>query len=72
LPRRKQWLNHWPTIPQMVVASDAMQGVDKDGKLLLWDADVTRYAGHPRTASTYSTTLAEIGTPIQHLEAGYT
>ena len=41
--------------------------VDKDGKLLPWDADVTRYAGHPRTASSYSTTLQlarENGVPL--------
>ena len=35
----------------MVVASDAMQGVDKDGKLLPWDADPSQYAGHPRVAA---------------------
>lgn len=67
LPPRKKWLKYWLTIPEMVVASDAMQGADKDGKLLPWDADVTRYAGHPRTASTYSTTLQlgrENGVPL--------
>ncbi|AZQ09202.1 amidohydrolase family protein [Shewanella khirikhana] len=56
-PPRKQWMKYWLTIPEMVVASDAMQGVDKDGNLLPWDADVSKYAGHPRTASSYSTTL---------------
>jgi len=67
LPPRKKWLKYWLTIPDMVVASDAMQGVDKEGKLLPWDADVTRYAGHPRTASSYSTTLQlgrENGVPL--------
>lgn len=67
LPPRKAWLKYWLTIPEMVVASDAMQGVDKDGNLLPWDADVRRYAGHPRTASTYSTTLQlarESGVPL--------
>lgn len=67
LPPRKKWLKYWLTIPEMVVASDAMQGVDKDGKLLPWDADVTQYAGHPRTASSYSTTLQlgrENGVPL--------
>jgi N-acyl-D-amino-acid deacylase len=51
----------------MVVASDAMQGVDKDGKLLPWEANVTRCAGHPRTASSYSKTLElgrENGVPL--------
>jgi len=67
IPPRKKWMKYWLTIPEMVVASDAMQGVDKDGKLLPWDADVTRYAGHPRTASSYSTTLQlgrENGVPL--------
>lgn len=67
LPPRKKWLKYWLTIPEMVVASDAMQGVDKDGKLLPWSADPSLYAGHPRTASTYSTTLQlgrEHGVPL--------
>jgi len=67
LPPRKKWLKYWLTIPEMVVASDAMQGVDSSGKLLPWDADVARYAGHPRTASSYSTTLQmgrENGVPL--------
>lgn len=67
LPPREKWLPHWLTTPHMVVASDAMAGVDKDGKLLPYDADVTRYAGHPRTASSYTTTLKlarEQGVPL--------
>ncbi len=66
-PARKKWMKYWLTIPEMVVASDAMQGVGTDGKLLPWDADVTRYAGHPRTASSYSATLQlarEQGVPL--------
>lgn len=66
-PPRKQWMKYWLSIPEMVVASDAMQGVDKDGNLLPWDADVRKYAGHPRTASSYSTTLKlarENGIPL--------
>jgi len=66
-PWRKEWLKYWLSIPEMVVASDAMQGVDKDGNLLPWDADVRKYAGHPRTASSYSTTLKlarEHGVPL--------
>ncbi len=64
---RKQWLKYWPTIPHMVVASDAMAGLGKDGKLLPWDADPKEYAGHPRTAASYSTTLQlarEQGVPL--------
>jgi len=56
-PWRQKWMKYWLTIPHMVVASDAMQGVDKDGKPLPYEADVARYAGHPRTSSSYSTTL---------------
>ncbi len=66
-PPRKQWMKYWLSIPEMVVASDAMQGVDKDGNLMPWDADVRKYAGHPRTASSYSTTLKlarENGIPL--------
>ena len=67
LPPRKKWLPYWLTIPEMVVASDAMAGVDVDGKLLPYDADVTKFAGHPRTSSTYTTTLKlarERGVPL--------
>lgn len=67
IPPRKAWLKYWPTIPEMVVASDATVGLGSDGKLLPWEADVTRYAGHPRTSSSYSTTLQlarENGVPL--------
>ncbi len=57
IPPRKEWMKYWLTIPHMVVASDAMQGVDKHGKLLPYEADPSEYAGHPRTVSSYSTTL---------------
>ena len=57
LLKRQEWMEHWLTIPHMVVASDAMQGVDADGNLLPWEADVTEYAGHPRTAGSFSKTL---------------
>lgn len=66
-PTRKAWMKYWLTIPEMVVASDAMVGLGSDGKLLPWDADVSRYAGHPRTAASYSTTLQlarENGVPL--------
>ena len=67
MPPRKQWLKYWLTIPHMVVASDAMAGLGKDGKLLPWSADPSEYAGHPRTAGSYSTTLQlgrEHGVPL--------
>ena len=67
LPPRQAWLPFWLTIPEMVVASDAMAGVDADGNLLPYDADVTRFAGHPRTAASYTTTLKlarEQGVPL--------
>lgn len=67
LPPRKEWLPLWPTIPHMVVASDAMMGIDTDGNLLPYDADPSRFAGHPRTASSYSSTLAlarELNVPL--------
>jgi cytosine/adenosine deaminase-related metal-dependent hydrolase len=67
LPPRKQWMKYWLTVPHMVVASDAMQGVDKNGNLLPYEADPKEYAGHPRTVSSYATTLAmarEEGVPL--------
>ncbi|HSR60544.1 MAG TPA: amidohydrolase family protein [Robiginitalea sp.] len=67
LPPRQRWLKYWLTIPHMVVASDAMTGLGRDGTLLPWEADPSEYAGHPRTASSYSTTLQmgrENGVPL--------
>jgi N-acyl-D-glutamate deacylase len=67
MPPRLRWLKYWLTIPEMVVASDASPGVDENGKLLPWEADVKRYAGHPRTASAYAMTLQlgrENGVPL--------
>ncbi len=67
LPPRKQWMKFWLTIPHMVVASDSMTGLGRDGKLLPWSADPSEYAGHPRTAASYSTTLQlgrENGVPL--------
>jgi len=53
LPPRKRWLKHWPTVPHMTVASDAMW---MDG-----GRDVNfpfeEYAGHPRTAGSRGTVL---------------
>jgi len=67
LPPRKAWLKYWLTIPHMVVASDAMAGLGRDGTLLPWDAAPAEYAGHPRTAGSYSMTLQlgrEHGVPL--------
>lgn len=67
IPPRQKWLKYWLTIPEMVVASDASPGNDEHGKLLPYEADVTRYAGHPRTASAYAETLSlarENGVPL--------
>jgi len=54
LPPRKKWMTHWPTMPHMTVASDAMW---MDG-----GRDVNfpfeEYAGHPRTAGSRGTVLA--------------
>jgi len=57
LPPRKKWLPFWLRMPEMVVASDAMPGVGKDGKLLPADADPKEFAGHPRASGTYALTL---------------
>lgn len=56
-PPRKKWLPLWLRMPEMVVASDAMPGAGRDGKLLPADADPKEFAGHPRAAGTYATTL---------------
>jgi len=67
LPPRQQWLKYWLTIPHLVVASDAMTGLGRDGTLLPWEADPSEYAGHPRTAGSYSMTLQlgrEHGVPL--------
>jgi len=67
MPPRKAWMKYWLTIPEMVVASDATVGLGIDGKLLPWEADPKQYAGHPRTSSSYSTTLQlarENGVPL--------
>jgi len=56
-PLRKKWLPFWLRMPEMVVASDAMPGFGKDGKLLPADADPKEFAGHPRASGTYAKTL---------------
>ncbi|MDP4744864.1 MAG: amidohydrolase family protein [Porticoccaceae bacterium] len=67
MPARKDWMKYWLAMPEMVVASDAMMGLNKNGELLPYDADPSEYAGHPRTGSSYSTTLKlarENGVPL--------
>ncbi|HSG62288.1 MAG TPA: amidohydrolase family protein, partial [Pseudomonadales bacterium] len=67
MPARKEWMKYWLAMPEMVVASDAMMGLNKEGQLLPYEADPSEYAGHPRTGSSYSTTLAmarEQGIPL--------
>jgi N-acyl-D-amino-acid deacylase len=66
-PARKEWLPYWTKVPGMTVASDAFPGFDKDGRVWPWDTDVTKFAGHPRVSSNYSTTLSlarEAGVPL--------
>jgi N-acyl-D-amino-acid deacylase len=66
-PPRKKWMPYWLTIQHMTVASDAMAGVGTDGKLLPWDADYSKYAGHPRTSGCFAKTLRmgrEQGVPL--------
>jgi len=57
IPPRQTWIKYWLTMPEMVVASDAMMGFDKNGDLLPYESDPSEYAGHPRTVSSYATTL---------------
>jgi cytosine/adenosine deaminase-related metal-dependent hydrolase len=67
IPARKKWMPYWLTIPHMTVASDSMGGVGTDGKLLPWNADYAKYAGHPRTAGAHARTLRmgrEQGVPL--------
>jgi len=56
-PARKKWIEYWLRMPHMTVAADAMVGIDKDGKLLPWDAPYEAFAGHPRTAGAHAATL---------------
>lgn len=67
IPTRKKWMPYWLRIPHMTVATDAMAGVGTDGKLLPWDADYSKYAGHPRTPGAFAKTLRlgrEQGVPL--------
>ncbi len=67
MPYRTDWMQYWLTMPEMTVATDAMAGVGSDGTLLPWEADYTKYAGHPRTAGAMAKTLRlarERGVPL--------
>ena len=67
MPARKEWLKYWLSVPNMVVGSDAMMGVDEQGELLPYEAEPEEYAGHPRTVSSYARTLMlarEQGVPL--------
>ncbi len=69
MPPRKKWMKHWLYMPHMTVASDGMQGVGRDGKLLPWEAEYSAYAGHPRTAGARAKTLRlarENQVPLMH------
>ena len=57
IPKRKDWIKYWLTMPHMVVGSDAMPGFGTSGELLPYDASETEYAGHPRTVSSFAKTL---------------
>ena len=51
----------------MTVAGDNTFGAGKDGKLLPWEADYKKYAGHPRTAASRAKVLGmghESGVPL--------
>ena len=67
MPYRTAWMPYWLTMPEMTVATDAMAGMGPDGTLLPWEADYTKYAGHPRTAGAKAKTLRlarERGVPL--------
>ena len=57
IPKRKDWIKYWLTMPHMVVGSDAMPGFGTSGELLPYDASETEYTGHPRTVSSFAKTL---------------
>lgn len=57
IPKRKPWIPMWVKTPGMTVASDGMPGFDSNGNLWPADTDPSKYQGHPRISSTYSTTL---------------
>lgn len=56
-PVKEQWMKYWLEVPHMVVAGDAMPGVDIDGNWLEWDDPYDTYVGHPRTAGSHAKTF---------------
>lgn len=66
-PPRKKWLPEWTKVEGFIVAGDGMPGLDINGEFLPWDADPSKYAGHPRLAGTHAVTLRiarEQGVPL--------
>jgi len=57
-PVKEQWMALWLQVPHMVVAGDAMPGVDLEGKALGWNDSYDKYVGHPRTAGSHAKTFA--------------
>jgi hypothetical protein len=57
IPRRKPWIPMWVKTPGMTVASDGMPAFDSNGNLWPADTDPSKFQGHPRLASSYSTVL---------------
>lgn len=60
-PNRKRWINYWVRMPHMTVAADSMWSG------LGWDAKLTDYLGHPRTAGTHGRSFElarEQGVPL--------
>lgn len=67
VPERRLWIPYWLAMPHMTVAADAMSGRGVDFKLLPWDADFSKYVGHPRTAGSKAKVLRlarEQGVPL--------
>lgn len=66
-PPRREWMPYWLAVPHMTVASDGCGGRGQDNKNLPWDADYSRYFGHPRTAGSRAKVLRlarEQGIPL--------
>lgn len=57
--RNPEWMKMWPHMKNIAIASDAIAYYDKNGELLLLDADPSEYGGHPRNAHTSSIIFQE-------------
>lgn len=49
--RDPRWMDEWPYMKDIVIASDAIAYYDENGELLPIEAPLTAYGGHPRNAS---------------------